>query len=130
VFHNGSQLLSKILYHAHPGSDFALDKDLFYPSFVRVTEIEAPISAADVVYSLHGLLAAGGAASAHLYTVEYALDRQVGEHSFVGLRLEVSGGALMRYYGELLSGVALLSATNAVCLFQPCLCFVGIWGVI
>ena len=64
---------------AHQGLEFGLDESLFYESFIRATEMEAPVSAADVVYSMHGLLAAGGAASAHLYTVEQALERQAQE---------------------------------------------------
>jgi len=77
-----TQLLSKIRLQAHVGSDFGLDDSLFYQSFVRnVTEMEAPVSAADVEYSMHGLLAAGGAAAAHLYAVEEALDREEGGDS-------------------------------------------------
>ena len=74
-----AQLLAKIRMQAHAGSDFGLDESLFYASFVRATEMEAPVSAADVVYSMHGLLAAGGAAAAHLYTVELALDGQAAD---------------------------------------------------
>lgn len=87
-----TQLLAKIRHQAHVGSDFGLDETLFYESFVRATEMEAPVSAADVVYSMHGLLAAGGAASAHLYTLERALEGQAAGGGEAGDGAAEAGG--------------------------------------